>query len=428
MKRSGSISDKDQDKLTIKKLFDKVVTQIENNNSNTKSSVDLPNNSQSFYSDQDRAKIESQFSNVLVLLVDENISENINATVQEVSDDLIVRIKGDESVCKTRETYFMMDTLKCSENWIILKDRQESAKQIRINIKGLEFKEIGVFDQCLELAEVIQNCYTQYDGFVVIQSWDRMDYRSSCLGFMIEDLSKPIIFTGGRIPLEEPNSDLFRNLFESCLVAGAFEIPEVCIFCNSKLMRANRAILYQPDCVDAFISPNFKLLGIKDATLNIKWNLVEKKPSGGVTNSFKINKEFSGHINHCYYVPDLAKEQINSIFQDKTCTAILMEFFGAGNTPEEGSYLVQQMKAAIARGIPVFFTSQCHKGTVSAVYASSAVAYGAIACEDLTVPSAFAKIGFLTKKVFLLHFLSNIFNLFFSIKMLTSSKMNLRKI
>lgn len=86
---------------------------------------------------------------------------------------------------------------------------------------------------------------------------------------MIEDLCKPVIFTGGRIPLEESHCDLIGNFTEACFIAGAFEIPEVCILCNKKLMRANRTVLVQPDSVDAFFSPNFKILGHTNARLKI---------------------------------------------------------------------------------------------------------------------------------------------------------------
>lgn len=243
-----------------------------------------------------------------------------------------------------------------------------------------------------------------YDGFVIVQTWDNMDYVSSCLSFVMEDLSKPIIFTGGRIPLHQPNTDLIPNILESCFIAGAFEIPEVCIFCNNKLLRANRTILYKPNSVDAFRSPNFKPLGNKTATLSIKWGIINKKTTGALLEDLKINNKFNSNINHCYYIPELTNSQVDSIFKDESAAAIMVEFFGAGNTPQEDSYIVKSMKKAIERGTPVFFTSQCHKGSVSSLYASSAVRYGAIACEDLTVPAAIAKIGFLIEKVSLFYF------------------------
>lgn len=319
----------------------------------------------------------------------------------EVAHDLTERIKNDESMCKIRETYFMMDALDThsEEEWIILKNRHESQKRIRISIEAIEYESFGIFENCEELANEIESNYHIYDGFVIVQSWDNIDNVSSCLSFMMEDLSKPIVFTGGRIPLEEPGNDLISNFMEACFIAGAFEIPEVCIFCDSKLMRANRTIVFQPDSVNALKSPNFKLLGQKNATLTINWKNIRKKPTGGLLNECKVNRDYDSRIGHCFYVPDLSKSEIDSLFKNENNSAILMEFFGAGNTPEEESYLVKSMKEVIAKGVPVFFTSQCHKGHVSSLYASSAVAYGAIACEDLTVPCAIAKIGFLIKKV-----------------------------
>ena len=399
MGQSDTNSRRSSKKDALKSLFDHIGQQIEQNN------IDL--NSDNQFSKATKINLQSDgqdiglkdFYNVYVLVVDEDISENQNSTLAEVAEELADQFRKDEKVCKIRETYFIMDEFNSDENWILLKDRSETKKNIRINIEPLEFKEMGHFENALEIAEEIQDQYFMYDGFVIVQTWDNMDYLSSCLSFMMEDLCKPIIFTGGRIPLHEPNTDLIPNLLESCFIAGAFEIPEVCIFCNNILLRANRSVVYMPNSVHAFRSPNFKPLGLKNATLSIKWGLINKKPTGGVLRDFKINDDFSSNINHCYYVPDLTNDQIDAIFKDESVEAVLMEFFGAGNTPEDDSYLVKSMKDAIKRGIPVFFTSQCHKGAVSSLYASSAVGYGAIACEDLTVPSAIAKIGFLIKKV-----------------------------
>jgi L-asparaginase/Glu-tRNA(Gln) amidotransferase subunit D len=182
---------------------------------------------------------------------------------------------------------------------------------------------------------------------------------------MLENLTKPVVFTGGRICMEEPNNDLIINLMESCFIAGAMEIPEVCIYCDCKLFRANRAVLYQPNCVNAFISPNSRLLGVKSAKINIKWRLTRKKPKVNLLENIKINREFNSNVNHCYYIPGLCESEIDSIFDDPHCSTMLVEFFGAGNTPDVDSYLVKKMKEAIDRKCLVFFTSQCHKGTVS---------------------------------------------------------------
>src|SRR5690606_17034313 len=48
----------------------------------------------------------------------------------------------------------------------------------------------------IQLAEIINKNYTNYDGFVVLHGTDTMAYTASALSFMISGLQKPIIFTG----------------------------------------------------------------------------------------------------------------------------------------------------------------------------------------------------------------------------------------
>lgn len=213
---------------------------------------------------------------------------------------------------------------------------------------------------------------------------------------MVQGLTKPIIFTGGKSKMFDMNNDIVPNLKESCFIAGAYDIPEVCIYCNSKLYRANRTFLYDPASFDAFNSPNFELLGKKDETMRINWGLVRKRKHSS-DHYLTINKNFEDNVTHCYNIPDLSKEQIDDIFhEDKK--AILIEAFGTGNLPGSDSYFVEKMKAALKMGIPVFHTSQCHKGRIASTYEVSASAFGTISCEDLTIPAAIAKIGFLVKK------------------------------
>lgn len=50
---------------------------------------------------------------------------------------------------------------------------------------------------CMYLSvQTIADSYSQFDGFVVVMGTDTMAYASSALSFMLENLSKPVIFTG----------------------------------------------------------------------------------------------------------------------------------------------------------------------------------------------------------------------------------------
>ncbi len=51
------------------------------------------------------------------------------------------------------------------------------------------------------LAEIVYNYYTKYDGFVILHGTDTMAFSASALSFMLEDLNKPVVFTGSQLPV-----------------------------------------------------------------------------------------------------------------------------------------------------------------------------------------------------------------------------------
>lgn len=62
------------------------------------------------------------------------------------------------------------------------------------------------------LAELIRDNYTRYDGFVVLHGTDTMSYTASALSFMLENLAKPVVFTGSQIPIGVLRTDGRENL------------------------------------------------------------------------------------------------------------------------------------------------------------------------------------------------------------------------
>ncbi len=45
----------------------------------------------------------------------------------------------------------------------------------------------------------VEESYALYDGFVVIMGTDTMAYAASAVSFMLENLAKPVIFTGSQV-------------------------------------------------------------------------------------------------------------------------------------------------------------------------------------------------------------------------------------
>ena len=97
----------------------------------------------------------------------------------------------------------------------------------------------------IQIAEIIEEHYAEYDGFVVLHGSDTMSYSASALSFMFENLSKPIIFTGSQLPIGDLRTDAKENLITSIQIAGLQRhgkplISEVGLYFEYKLYRGNR--------------------------------------------------------------------------------------------------------------------------------------------------------------------------------------------
>jgi L-asparaginase len=69
-----------------------------------------------------------------------------------------------------------------------------------------------------ELAGLIESNYDTVDGFVILHGSDTMAFTASALSFMLQNLNKPVIFTGSQLPIsavrtdaKEKLDDLYRN-------------------------------------------------------------------------------------------------------------------------------------------------------------------------------------------------------------------------
>ena len=85
------------------------------------------------------------------------------------------------------------------------------------------------------LARLIRDNYARYDGFVVLHGTDTMSYTASALSFMLENLAKPVVFTGSQIPIGVLRTDGRENLITAIEIAGARigdrpEVPEVSLY------------------------------------------------------------------------------------------------------------------------------------------------------------------------------------------------------
>ena len=99
-------------------------------------------------------------------------------------------------------------------------------RMLNVDIRVLHFKPIDSSNVTpalwIELARLIRDSYASFDGFVVLHGTDTMAYSASALSFMIENLGKPVVFTGSQIPIGVLRTDVSVRIsdftcFSSCL-------------------------------------------------------------------------------------------------------------------------------------------------------------------------------------------------------------------
>ncbi len=219
-------------------------------------------------------------------------------------------------------------------------------------------------DHWVQLAEVIEENYEAYDGFVILHGSDTMSYTASALSFMLENLNKPVIFTGSQLPLGVLRTDGRENFITAIELAAAEEdntplVPEVAIYFENKLMRANRTFKYNSENFNAFVSPNYELLA--EVGVYIKYNKNSiLKPN---FKRLKTHKNLDTNVGVLKLFPGITEQFVSSVLHVPGLRAVVLETFGSGNAPTY-PWFIKLLKEAVERGIIVVNVTQCAAGRV----------------------------------------------------------------
>ncbi len=251
----------------------------------------------------------------------------------------------------------------------------------------------------IRLAEIIEEFYDRFDGFVVLHGTDTMAYTASALSFMLENLRKPVIFTGSQLPIGLLRTDGRENLITAIEIAAASDlglslVPEVSIYFDNKLTRGNRTRKYSAEHFDVFKSPNYPPL--VEAGIHVKYNthvIMYPDPDRYLI----VRKSFDTNVAILKIFPGISRNLVTAITHTEGLRGLIIETFGSGNAPTY-PWFIEELKSYIARGGIIFNVTQCHGGSVEmGVYETSLEMReaGVISGKDITSEAAVTKLMFL---------------------------------
>ncbi|WP_417012665.1 asparaginase [Alistipes sp.] len=242
--------------------------------------------------------------------------------------------------------------------------------QVRIDVQSLT----PVIDSSnvtpalwLHLAELIRDNYARYDGFVVLHGTDTMSYTASALSFLLENLAKPVVFTGSQIPIGVLRTDGRENLVTAIEIAAARDaqgpvVPEVSLYFQNRLFRANRTVKQSAEEFAAFRSYNYPALAEVGVNIAYRRDCIRRPERADA--ELRIAAALDDRVLVVRLFPGLRAQVLRAMLAVEGLRAVVLETYGAGNAPTAPEF-IRTVREAVERGLLVMNVTQCSGGSVA---------------------------------------------------------------
>ncbi len=216
----------------------------------------------------------------------------------------------------------------------------------------------------LALANIIEEHYEDYDGFVICHGTDTMAFTAAALSYLIQGSAKPIIVTGSQKPINLPVTDARTNLLDSLRFASDERAHGVSIVFGGNVIAGTRAKKERSKSYNAFSSINYPCVAvIRDG--RVVFYIDDKERT-------REEVRFSHRLNERVLLLKLMPGMDGSVmdrlfpFYD----GVIIEAFGVGGFPEYGEVpFYTEIRRWIDAGKVVLLATQVtHEGSDMEVY------------------------------------------------------------
>lgn len=204
----------------------------------------------------------------------------------------------------------------------------------------------------LQMAQVIQDQYDAYDGFIVVHGTDTMAYGAAALSYLVQNSAKPIVFTGSQVPLSKIGNDGVKNILDAVTYAISDQAYAISIVFHGEVLLGTRSRKVRSRSYQAFQTIDFANRAVVRSQrvlpiLNQSSDLVP----------VKFYNQLNPRVGLIKLTPGLPAQVIEAYCQ--MVDVIIIEGFGIGGIPQLSALdYAGQIRAAVNQGKYVILTTQ----------------------------------------------------------------------
>ena len=167
-------------------------------------------------------------------------------------------------------------------------------------------------------------------------------------------------------------------------------MPEVTIYFEDRLFRANRTTKRNAEHFSAFNSYNYPALAKAGVHITYQPHLVHYSD---LSQPLRLHTKFDTNVAVLKLFPGIQPAVVRAVLRTRGLKGVVLETFGAGNAPSD-KWLYRELKAAVEKGIIIVNKTQCNTGSVEmGLYAVSLnlMKAGVLSGYDITTEALLTK-------------------------------------
>lgn len=243
----------------------------------------------------------------------------------------------------------------------------------------------------VDICNTIVDLYDSCEGFVVIHGTNTMSYTAAAVAFALQNLSKPVVFTGSLLPLNDLGSDGRMNL-TFAIRAAQLDIAEVCVVLGPRVLRGVRAKKVEQSIFQTFDTPKFPPLAEFSATiLQNPQRFVRRKRTLSAAIGFDPN------VVSLTLHPGMPEKYFDAVLGAKP-HGIVLRAYGPGMLPEG---LFPWVRRVTKEQVPLVITSQLIRSAIDLHFFRKQLQLeelGVISGKDMSYESAVVKLMWALKQ------------------------------